>query len=709
MTRSLVWLPTFGRRHHPELVPVLPRDRDVFGTSMSSSARFADRSDEKKVTPKNGGHKRAISMTRLDQLSKPRQRYLEETLRTRNTAANSNSGENCMVCRSMYNLPTRSSSGLQASSKKGLSTTKERSLTSPTRPVSSLSGASEQSNSSSVRMRTHVARKPRPVSIAACASEKKTESSKEDKTSNKKTTESPQLRPTRAPSAGASPRLPLSQSDKDLKSSSPKPPPPRKPAHVKAAAAARKSAKQQQQTESEQKQQNQTPTKKPEKDIKQVSDKKIKSETKKAENVESSVESSVELNVETSAEIVNNDVDLKKNDEIKDETLGDLKQKSDEIVELKVDSKEENLDDSSLMTDSTTSLKKELTEEEYKKLMMEKRRLAREQAEKEAELRRQKEEEERKAEEERQRKLEEEQRLFEEEQKRLAEEYRKAEEEKLQKAIEEQKMREEEERKKREEETRLRLEREEQEMKAREEAERARIELEERLRKDEEERLARKKRVEAIMSRTRKTPGKNISPNSEGSHTPELQSNDSRNASPEKIREEKKSIDNILDLPNEEHVVITSVSHAKNSELNSELEKDKVLNQQQSSSYMNGKHTPPQTLSSLIQDAAVDSVSQFAAINSTSKTDSQLSADEDIIRNLNSSDNSSYDQLIANQSITSMNPSSNVIFDDKLRQNPDDVNSNIVHGNTFVAFEGQVTSAAMNIGNQEQKFTDLLS
>lgn len=53
------------------------------------------------------------------------------------------------------------------------------------------------------------------------------------------------------------------------------------------------------------------------------------------------------------------------------------------------------------------------------------------------------------------------------------------------------------------EEEQQRIEREEQERKAREEAEKQKIEVAERLKKEEKEREERRKRVEAIMSRTR--------------------------------------------------------------------------------------------------------------------------------------------------------------------------------------------------------------
>lgn len=138
------------------------------------------------------------------------------------------------------------------------------------------------------------------------------------------------------------------------------------------------------------------------------------------------------------------------------------------------------------------------TEEEAKAALAERRRLAREQAEREAELERQRQvlsinqfnirptwslhllsyvwqfpqEEEARLEAERLRAEEEEQRRLEEETIRLANEAREAEEQRLQLAIEEAKRREEEDRRKREEEARQKQEKEEAERKAREEAER---------------------------------------------------------------------------------------------------------------------------------------------------------------------------------------------------------------------------------------------
>ena len=192
----------------------------------------------------------------------------------------------------------------------------------------------------------------------------------------------------------------------------------------------------------------------------------------------------------------------------------------------------------SVSGDAPTQSRKIISsEEEARAALAEKRRLAREQMEREAERERLRIEEELRLEEERQRQEEIEQKLAEEEMDRLALEARKAEEERLQKyvpfsnvvfnkvliclfisyrAIEETQRREEEERIRREEEVRQRAEKEQQDRKAREEADKLRKENEERLRREEEEREERRKRVKAIMDRTR---GKSGGPGKSGNDT----------------------------------------------------------------------------------------------------------------------------------------------------------------------------------------------
>ncbi|XP_055612893.1 inner centromere protein A isoform X2 [Uranotaenia lowii] len=164
-----------------------------------------------------------------------------------------------------------------------------------------------------------------------------------------------------------------------------------------------------------------------------------------------------------------------------------------------------------LMTASMIA-KKITTEEEAKAALAERRRLAREEAERQAELERQRIAAEEAAEQQRQFEEEERLRKLEEESIRLAEEQRRLEEERLEQAIQEAQKRDEEEKQRREEEARQKVEREEQERKAREEAERQRVEMAERLKKEEKEREERRKRVEAIMSRTRTKGSANNTP-----------------------------------------------------------------------------------------------------------------------------------------------------------------------------------------------------
>ncbi|KAL1455172.1 hypothetical protein WDU94_009284 [Cyamophila willieti] len=172
------------------------------------------------------------------------------------------------------------------------------------------------------------------------------------------------------------------------------------------------------------------------------------------------------------------------------------------------DNEHDNSELNDSMSQSMIAEKKRIaTEEEAKAALAERRRLMREQQEREAELERQAQEAARLAELEAQRREEEEQRKLEIESLRLIEEAKKSEEARLLQAIQERQQREEEERKKKEEEQKQKLEREELERKAKEEAEKQRIEMEIRLKKEEEERQARKKRVEAIMLRTRNPKG----------------------------------------------------------------------------------------------------------------------------------------------------------------------------------------------------------
>ncbi|XP_077346564.1 MAP7 domain-containing protein 3 isoform X9 [Lithobates pipiens] len=151
---------------------------------------------------------------------------------------------------------------------------------------------------------------------------------------------------------------------------------------------------------------------------------------------------------------------------------------------------------------SNKTLSGSTTAEEAAKILAEKRRLAREQREREEQERIQRQQEEKvkqeemahKAEEERQR-LKEEEKLLEERRKlEKEEEERKAQEEKLCRELEEQ-----------EKLAELQLQKEEAEARALEEAEKQRQEREKIMQQNMQERLERKKRIEEIMKRTRKT------------------------------------------------------------------------------------------------------------------------------------------------------------------------------------------------------------
>ncbi|XP_028253256.1 ensconsin isoform X2 [Parambassis ranga] len=136
--------------------------------------------------------------------------------------------------------------------------------------------------------------------------------------------------------------------------------------------------------------------------------------------------------------------------------------------------------------------------EEASRILAEKRRLAREQREREEEERRQQEEQARLAKEEMARRKAEERAKREEEAQRQAEEKRRKEEE--EKKVEEERLQ-----KEREEAERLQKQKEEEDSRQREEAERLRQEREKHFQKEEAERLERKKRLEEIMKRTRRS------------------------------------------------------------------------------------------------------------------------------------------------------------------------------------------------------------
>lgn len=140
--------------------------------------------------------------------------------------------------------------------------------------------------------------------------------------------------------------------------------------------------------------------------------------------------------------------------------------------------------------------------EEAARILAERRRQAREQREREEQERREQEERERILKEERIAREAEERRRREEEARAMAEEQRRRDEAKQ---LQEEKEAQERARAEQEENLRLQKQKEEAEAKAREEAEKQRLEREKHFQKEEQERLERKKRLEEIMKRTRKT------------------------------------------------------------------------------------------------------------------------------------------------------------------------------------------------------------
>ncbi|XP_039663015.1 MAP7 domain-containing protein 1a isoform X7 [Perca fluviatilis] len=138
------------------------------------------------------------------------------------------------------------------------------------------------------------------------------------------------------------------------------------------------------------------------------------------------------------------------------------------------------------------------------RILAEKRRQAREQRERDEQERREQQEKERILREERIVKEAEERRLREEEARAMAEEQRRRDEDQR---LQDEKEAQERAKAEQEENLRLQKQKEEAEAKAREEAEKQRLEREKHFQKEEQERLERKRRLDEIMKRTRKTDG----------------------------------------------------------------------------------------------------------------------------------------------------------------------------------------------------------
>ncbi|XP_018405030.1 PREDICTED: histone-lysine N-methyltransferase, H3 lysine-79 specific isoform X6 [Cyphomyrmex costatus] len=541
-------------RRRTDLMPTIPSPRDgPPSTARSSSAKAFTRSPG-----------RTYSMSRLDQLAQPRKRTIEQQLGTLAEQQQSQPLQSASsMSRSMSHLaapggakslkrsdnsrsmgtlpgaapmprPTRAER-LRRKAREHQQTQQQQGIrsgevtpNSPSRPHSSMSQQSASSVGSSnvnLRIRTAASRRPRPASIAGTGV---SVTEKHNLVDMKLTKDSkpplPKVHSTpKKPSIPkvAEVRKPTEKLIKNAKSSpriTPKATPLQSPGAEHAPFIRETNVEIIKQDENKETQ-----------NVKSED----KNEEKKDQGSEKTQEANVVESITNNTKIATEPVLASK--QVKDETNlmqenlsgaiaeeppkvvkkeeNKQEKKSPEITEIKLEGEaDEQID----MSASMIAKIRITTEEEAKAALAERRRLAREQAEREAELERQRQEEEARLEAERLRAEEEEQRRLEEETIRLANEAREAEEQRLQLAIEEAKRREEEDRRKREEEARQKQEKEEAERKAREEAEKQRIEMAERLKKEEEERNARRKRVEAIMLRTRGKNQTNTSTKGEG-------------------------------------------------------------------------------------------------------------------------------------------------------------------------------------------------
>ncbi|KAL6426474.1 hypothetical protein ACFW04_009139 [Cataglyphis niger] len=535
-------------RRRTDLMPTIPSPRDgPPSTARSFSAKAFTRSPG-----------RTYSMSRLDQLAQPRKRATEQQLGTlaeqqqplQSASSMSRSMSHLAAPGSTKSLKrsdnSRSMGTLPGAAPMPRPTRAERlrrkarehqqahqgirsgevTPNSPSRPHSSMSqqsGSSVGSSNVNLRTRTAASRRPRPASIAGTGvsiTEKHNlmgdmKLTKDSKPPLPKVHSTPKKPSTPKATEVKKPTEKLIKNAKSSPRITPKATPLQSPG-VEHAPLIRETTAE---------------------IIKQNEDKEAqnvkledKNEEKKDQGTEKPQETNIIESVTNDTKIAMESVSASK--QVKDETNLMQENLSDIIMEEppKITKKEENKQEKKSTETTETKSEGEMdeqidmsasmiakiritTEEEAKAALAERRRLAREQAEREAELERQRQEEEARLEAERLRAEEEEQRRLEEETIRLANEAREAEEQRLKQAIEEAKRREEEDRRKREEEARQKQEKEEAERKAREEAEKQRIEMAERLKKEEEERNARRKRVEAIMLRTR---GRNQSNTSKG-------------------------------------------------------------------------------------------------------------------------------------------------------------------------------------------------
>ncbi|CAG9804458.1 unnamed protein product [Chironomus riparius] len=511
------------RRNGEHICAILERERrkamDLENLSKASLTQASPSSDKRKsrsMSQLNGRIKsRDNSRTRQNRLvSSPLQRHIKNTETTRSMTLLTGNNDK----KSSSATATPSKSGLRS----GEMTPKS---ISNSRPGSAMS--SSTTNSAIVNKRTTPVRKARPVSIAVTGVSKDLEKSPAPNSASKPIKRTPSAaKSTPSTASESTPKTKTTSSAKATPKSSTTP-----SIMSPASEVAPKIIQQQQQTV--------TITQ----EIIKTADGECKNEKTIINNVIKSEQKHTELSfvdgqAPSSDETITNDV-VKTTVEIAQEVVDSVIDKIEtqenhiETVEVKPEMQEstpvvpqvvhapqpQQLLTNSILenTDMTASMiakTKITTEEEAKAAIAERRRLAREEAERQAELERKRIEAEEIAETKRQLEEEEKHRLMELEANKMAEEQRRLEMERLQQAIEENIKREQEEIKRKDEEAKQKVERELAEQKARDEAERAKIETAERLKKEEKEREERRKRVEAIMARTRKgaanTPSKVI-------------------------------------------------------------------------------------------------------------------------------------------------------------------------------------------------------
>lgn len=243
MSQSLI-VPPYRRTRHAELTPVQPKESSYKSSSDAKTRQPHQQYQHYQHFAR--APKRAFSMTRLDQLARPRQRYLEEALKLRASKTKEN------LCSAASVRPTSSMSLAPKQAAKPADSTAHH------------NGSPHQSTNSGtllLRQRTS-ARKQRPVSYAGysigSSNQQTAESDQRSPPNNTSSGNLTSSRPKSKPfvgrnlsSANSSARQSLMMSSVDgaLASSlvsGHKPTPPRKPAHIKAASAARKLAAKQQ-------------------------------------------------------------------------------------------------------------------------------------------------------------------------------------------------------------------------------------------------------------------------------------------------------------------------------------------------------------------------------------------------------------------------------------------------------------------------------